>query len=115
MSKRFMYFIVFILFVTAFICIGIQSHHINLNTSAIEDLTVQNVWLHDELSDTNKTIKMMQQYDVYQNIELDILKEMYDRDIEAQEIQNQNFVTSEKLQLEVQRCLENNLEVIENE
>ena len=103
--------IALILLSTVAIFTVVQINHINDNVQQIENIKQEIEVLNEQLNESELTILEMQAFDVYLTNAMNAQNELYDSHQETQKELNYNFVTGEELQLEVQRCLENNLEV----
>jgi uncharacterized membrane protein YhiD involved in acid resistance len=99
-----------VIFVTCVVLISIwfgkQMAQINANRNLSAKLETQNILLKSEIDKTNDIITQMQQFDVDQQKALKLFEEYYARDLENQKILNDNFVTDEKLNLQVEKVVD---------
>ena len=99
-----------VIFVTCVVLISIwfgkQMAQINANRNTVAELETQNILLKHRLEKTNEIITQMQQFDVDQQKALKLFEEYYARDLENQKIWNDNFVTDEKLNLQVEKVVD---------
>ena len=97
--------------VTLIIWLAVQIAQINTNFHSINEIEKQNVILQERIQLTNEVLIKLKQVDTDQQHQLKLFEEYYARDLENQKMWNDNFVTDEELQLEVQRCIENTEEI----